>query len=174
MAKYRQGIESEDARNVQRQAFAGLLWSKQFYYFNVHQWLKGDPAQPAPPAERKKGRNHEWKHLNNADIISHARQMGISLVCCLGSLFSCSCFYADRSGLCQRISYCFLHKNGICIPTVSCLHMNGHFGDVNPPVHAWAAWRVYRGEQRFHKVNGRQGVFWKPFFINYYSILPGG
>ena len=61
---------SEDARNVPRQAFAGLLWSKQFYYFDVRTWLEGDPAGPPPPEGRKKWRNHEWANLYNADIIS--------------------------------------------------------------------------------------------------------
>ncbi|HRH45346.1 MAG TPA: hypothetical protein PKY82_27150, partial [Pyrinomonadaceae bacterium] len=61
---------SKDAQNVMRQAFAGMLWSKQFYHYDVEKWLEGDPAQPAPPQERKKGRNNEWRHLNNADVIS--------------------------------------------------------------------------------------------------------
>ena len=59
-----------ERRAVQRQAFAGLLWSKQFYYYDVPQWLRGDPAQPPPPSGRLKGRNHDWQHLNNADVIS--------------------------------------------------------------------------------------------------------
>ncbi len=57
---------AEDERNIQRQAFAGLLWSKQFYHYDVEEWLRGDPSQPAPPTERKQGRNHEWRHLNTA------------------------------------------------------------------------------------------------------------
>jgi hypothetical protein len=57
-------------RNVQRQAFAGMLWSKQFYYYDVEKWLKGDLATPPPPKERKNGRNRQWFHLNNEDIIS--------------------------------------------------------------------------------------------------------
>ena len=65
----RQGL-TDDQRLVQRQALAGMIWSKQFFYYDVPQWLKGDPGQPPPPAERTRGRNHEWKHLNNADIIS--------------------------------------------------------------------------------------------------------
>src|SRR5205823_9578581 len=64
------GVQSDDEKLVQRQAFAGMLWSKQFFYYDIEQWLNGDPAQPAPPPERKNGRNKEWKHLNNADIIS--------------------------------------------------------------------------------------------------------
>src|SRR5882724_2555096 len=65
-----QQIQSDDEKMVQRQAFAGMLWSKQFYYYNLNQWLKGDPAEPPPPAERLAGRNKEWRHLNSADIIS--------------------------------------------------------------------------------------------------------
>src|SRR5262245_12064687 len=65
-----QDINDADARNVQRQAFAGMIWSKQFFYYDVPEWIKGDPEQPAPPAERKSGRNREWLHLNNADILS--------------------------------------------------------------------------------------------------------
>ena len=67
--RLQQGL-SDDQRLVQRQAFAGMIWSKQFFYYDVPQWLNGDPGQPPPPAERTRGRNHEWKHLNNADIIS--------------------------------------------------------------------------------------------------------
>ena len=61
---------SEDARMVQRQAFAGLLWSKQFYHYDVDRWLKGDPREPEPPRERLHGRNCDWTHLYNADVIS--------------------------------------------------------------------------------------------------------
>ncbi|MBI3966321.1 MAG: glucosidase, partial [Chloroflexi bacterium] len=61
---------SDDARRVQRQAFAGLLWSKQFYYYDVGEWLEGDTAGPPPPVERQRGRNAGWRHLNNADVIS--------------------------------------------------------------------------------------------------------
>src|SRR5580692_12216198 len=61
---------SEDGRRVQRQAFAGLLWSKQYYYFVINDWLKGDPTQPKPPRERLKGRDSQWVHLFNEDVIS--------------------------------------------------------------------------------------------------------
>lgn len=64
------GIQSEDEKLVQRQAFAGMLWNKMFYYYNIEQWLKGDPAEMKPPASRGKIRNHDWKHLNNEHIIS--------------------------------------------------------------------------------------------------------
>ena len=63
-------IADADARNVQRQAFAGMIWSKQFFYYDVAEWLKGDSNCEPPPAERRLGRNADWQHLNNADIIS--------------------------------------------------------------------------------------------------------
>src|SRR6202007_2811646 len=63
-------IPDSDARNVQRQALAGMIWSKQFFYYDVPEWLKGVPGHPPPPGERRWGRNREWKHLNNADVIS--------------------------------------------------------------------------------------------------------
>src|SRR5262249_25506221 len=69
-ADLQKDICDPDARLVQRQALAGMIWSKQFFYYDVPEWIKGDPAQPQPPVEREYGRNREWLHLNNADIIS--------------------------------------------------------------------------------------------------------
>jgi hypothetical protein len=63
-------MSDADAKLVQRQAFAGMIWSKQFFHYDVPLWLQGDPTQPSPPLERKHGRNCDWKHLNNADVIS--------------------------------------------------------------------------------------------------------
>src|SRR5262249_57079241 len=64
------GIDDVDARRVHRQALAGMIWSKQFYDYDVTQWLDGDPAQPPPPPQRRCGRNHDWVHVNNADVMS--------------------------------------------------------------------------------------------------------
>jgi hypothetical protein len=69
-AELQHRIACEHFREVQRQAFAGMIWSKQFFYYDVPQWLDGDPAGPSPPDNRKHGRNTDWIHLNNADIIS--------------------------------------------------------------------------------------------------------
>src|SRR5207244_13346088 len=69
-AELQADVVDPDARNIQRQAFAGMIWNKQFYYYDVREWLKGDPALPPPPPERRHARNHEWQHLNNAAIIS--------------------------------------------------------------------------------------------------------
>jgi len=149
------GIKSTDARNVQRQAYAGLLWSKQFYYFNIHQWLTGDPSQPPPPHERHAGRNHEWKHLTNADIISMPDKWEYPWYAAWDLCFHAVAFMPidpgfARSQLLLLTREWYMHPNGQ-LPAYEWA-----FSDVNPPVHAWAAWRVYRGEQRFHQVPGNR------------------
>ncbi len=149
------GIESEDARNVQRQAYAGLLWSKQFYYFNVHQWLTGDPAQPPPPHNRHSGRNRDWKHLNNNDVISMPDKWEYPWYAAWDLCFHAVAFMPidpgfARSQLLLLTREWYMHPNGQ-LPAYEWA-----FSDVNPPVHAWAAWRVYRGEQRFHNVAGNR------------------
>ena len=147
------GMETEDLRNVQRQAYAGLLWSKQFYYFNVYQWLKGDPAQPPPPHARHGKRNREWSHLDNANIISMPDKWEYPWYAAWDLCFHAVAFIPidpefARSQLLLLTREWYMHPNGQ-LPAYE-----WSFGDVNPPVHAWAAWRVYRGEQRFHKVAG--------------------
>jgi Glycosyl hydrolase family 63 C-terminal domain len=147
------GMETEDLRNVQRQAYAGLLWSKQFYYFNIYQWLKGDPAQPPPPHSRHDKRNREWTHLDNANIISMPDKWEYPWYAAWDLCFHAVAFIPidpefAKSQLILLTREWYMHPNGQ-LPAYEWA-----FGDVNPPVHAWAAWRVYRGEQRFHKVTG--------------------
>lgn len=79
---------SADAQNVMRQGFAGMLWSKQFYHYIIKEWLEGDPDNPPPPHGRVRGRNHEWTHLYNSDVISMPDKWGIPVVCGLGSCVS--------------------------------------------------------------------------------------
>ncbi len=148
-----EGMETEDPRNVQRQAYAGLLWSKQFYYFNVYRWLKGDPDQPPPPYGRHGKRNREWTHLDNANIISMPDKWEYPWYAAWDLCFHAVAFIPidpgfARSQLVLLTREWYMHPNGQ-LPAYEWA-----FGDVNPPVHAWAAWRVYRGEQRFHKVAG--------------------
>jgi hypothetical protein len=138
---------SEDAKNVQRQAFAGLLWSKQFYHFDVRTWLDGDPAGPPPPESRKKGRNHEWGHLYNADVISMPDKWEYPWYAAWDLAFHCiplaqidPDFAKEQLTLLFREWY--MHPNGQ-LPAYEWA-----FGDVNPPVHAWAVWRVYKIEKR--------------------------
>ena len=134
---------SQEARQVQRQALAGLLWSKQMFYYDVEQWLNGDPVFGPPPAARRHGRNHDWEHLNNFDIISmpdkweYPWYAGWDLAFhCLPLVLVDPDFAKRQLELLTREWY--MHPNGQ-LPAYEWA-----FGDVNPPVHAWAAWRVYQ------------------------------
>ncbi len=142
---------SDDARAVQRQAFAGLMWSKQFFYYDVADWLRGDPAGPPPPAARAAGRNSMWRHLNNADIISMPDTWEYPWYAAWDLAFHCvplaridADFAKDQLVLILREWY--QHPNGQ-LPAYE-----WNFGDVNPPVHAWAALRVYEIDKH---VNGK-------------------
>lgn len=146
-------IKSDDARRVQRQAFAGMLWSKQFYYYDVPQWLNGDPGQPLPPESRKQGRNSDWIHLNNANIISMPDKWEYPWYAAWDLAFHCvpltmvdPGFAKDQLVLLTREWY--MHPNGQ-FPAYE-----WSFGDVNPPVHAWATWRVYKMDQKMNQGTG--------------------
>jgi hypothetical protein len=146
-------IKDEDAKNVQRQAFAGMLWSKQFFYFDIPQWLNGDPGQPAPPASRKRGRNSEWLHLNNADIISMPDKWEYPWYAAWDLAFHClplamidPDFAKEQLVLLTREWY--MHPNGQ-LPAYEWA-----FGDVNPPVHAWATWRVFQIDRKHNDAKG--------------------
>jgi hypothetical protein len=138
---------TEDERRVQRQALAGLVWSKQLFYFDVHRWLNGDPNQPPPPPERKHGRNREWIHFNAADIMSMPDAWEYPWFAAWDLAFHCLPFalidpdFAKGQLLLLGREW-FQHPNGQ-IPAYEWA-----FGDVNPPVIAWAAWRVYKIDQR--------------------------
>ncbi|MEW6683239.1 MAG: glucosidase [Nitrospirota bacterium] len=141
------GNATADAGSVMRQAFAGLLWSKQFYHYDISRWLRGDPAGPDPPAERLSGRNHEWMHLHNADVISMPDKWEYPWYAAWDLAFHCiplalvdPQFAKDQLLLFLREWY--MHPNGQ-LPAYE-----GALGDVNPPVHAWAAWRVYKIEKK--------------------------
>ena len=138
---------SDDGRAVMRQAFAGLLWSKQYYHFAVREWLRGDPAGPPPPAERLDGRNHEWGHLHSADIISMPDKWEYPWYAAWDLAFhTIPMALVDaefaKGQLLLLLREWYLHPNGQ-IPAYE-----WNFGDVNPPVHAWAALRVFRIDRR--------------------------
>jgi hypothetical protein len=146
-------VPGEDARLVQRQAFAGMILSKQFFYFDVPEWLSGDPAQPAPPAQRRHGRNHDWTHLNNADVISMPDKWEYPWFAAWDLAFHTLAlamvdadFAKEQLVLLTREWY--MHPNGQ-IPAYEWA-----FGDVNPPVHAWAAWRVFQIDRKQHGGTG--------------------
>ncbi|MGC1482877.1 MAG: hypothetical protein WA789_03700 [Candidatus Acidiferrum sp.] len=145
---------SDDARNVTRQAFGGMLWSKQFYHYDVRTWLEGDPAGPPPPPERWKGRNKEWTHLYNDDVISMPDKWEYPWYAAWDLGFHCIAlalvdpdFAKEQLVLLLREWY--MHPNGQ-LPAYEWA-----FGDVNPPVHAWAAWRIYKIERRVRGVADR-------------------
>jgi len=152
---------SPDARNVMRQGFAGMLWSKQFYHYVIRDWLQGDPGNPRPPAERLKGRNHEWTHLYNSDVISMPDKWEYPWYAAWDLAFHCiplalvdSDFAKEQLTLMLREWY--MHPNGQ-IPAYE-----WEFGDVNPPVHAWAAWRVYKIDKK-RKGKGDRGFLQRVF-----------
>jgi hypothetical protein len=138
---------SQDARAVQRQAFAGLLWSKQFYHYDVGRWLRGDPSGPPPPAQRWKGRNRDWTHLYNADVISMPDKWEYPWYAAWDLAFHCvplALVDPDfaKQQLILLLREWYMHPNGQ-LPAYEWA-----FGDVNPPVHAWAAWRVYKVDKK--------------------------
>ena len=142
-----ENMPSADARNVQRQAFAGMLWSKQYYYYDVTQWLDGDPAMPAPSAQRRLNRNANWRHLHNADLISMPDKWEYPWYAAWDLAFHCiplamvdSEFAKNQLRLLTKDRY--LHPNGQ-LPAYE-----WNFSDVNPPVHAWATWRVYQMDKK--------------------------
>jgi len=145
-------IADEDMRRIQHQAFAGMLWSKQFYYFGVAEWLDGDPLQPPPPASRKQGRNSDWRHLLAGDIISMPDKWEYPWFAAWDLAFHCVTL--------SLIDPNFAKSQLLLLCEVRLMHPNGElpayewaFGDVNPPVHAWAAMRVFENDR-----NQRGGI----------------
>ncbi|MBL8796001.1 MAG: glucosidase [Planctomycetia bacterium] len=136
-----------EARLVQRQAFAGLIWSKQFYHYDVPEWLKGDPAQPVPPKARKRGRNRDWLHLNNANVVSMPDKWEYPWYAAWDLAFHTLPFaLIDAEFAKHQLSLFtrewYMHPNGQ-LPAYE-----WNFSDVNPPVHAWAVWRVFQIDRR--------------------------
>jgi Mannosylglycerate hydrolase MGH1-like glycoside hydrolase domain len=162
-------IDDPDARLVQRQALAGMLWSKQFYYFDIPEWLAGDPTQPPPPAGRKRGRNSEWFHLNNADIISMPDKWEYPWYAAWDLAFHCVTF--------ALIDPSFAKSQLVLLTREWYMHPNGQlpayewaFSDVNPPVHAWAAWQVYQMDRELHGGKGDRAFLERVFhklMLNY-------
>ncbi len=142
----------QDMKNVQRQAFAGLLWNKQYYHYNVHKWLHGDPGCPSPQEGRKKGRNSHWETLDAADIFSMPDKWEYPWFAAWDLAFHAVTF--------APIDPEFAKQQMLLLVTEWYMHPNGQlpayewdFGDVNPPVHAWAAMRIYQIEMN---ITGRK------------------
>jgi len=132
-----------EERNVARQGYAALLHSKQFFHYVVRDWLEGDPAQPAPPPLRRRGRNHDWEHLYNRDILSMPDKWEYPWYAAWDLAFHMIPMaridpHFAKEQLLLLLREWYMHPNGQ-IPAYEFA-----FSDVNPPVHAWAAWRVYK------------------------------
>jgi hypothetical protein len=138
-----QSDNNADKGMIQRQAFAGMLWNKQFYYYDIHQWLKGDPAQPVPPAQRLSGRNSKWPQFNNrGDIISMPDKWEFPWFASWDLAFHCIPLASVDMAFAKRqltllVKDWYMHPNGQ-LPAYE-----WDFSDANPPVHAMATWKIY-------------------------------
>jgi hypothetical protein len=152
-----------EPRNAIRQGYAGLLWSKQFYHYIIADWLAGDPTQPPPPEQRRVGRNREWEHVYTRDIISMPDKWEYPWFAAWDLAFhmipmaSVDPDFAKQQ-LTLFLREWYMHPNGQ-IPAYEFA-----FGDVNPPVHAWAAWRVY-------KISGARGQRDREFLESIFQKL---
>jgi hypothetical protein len=143
---------SDDARTVQRQAFAGLLWSKQFYHYVVEEWLKGDPAMPPPPPSRLLGRNRTWIHVYNDDVLSMPDKWEYPWFAAWDLAFhTITMAMVDPDFAKQQLS--LLLREWYQSPNGQLPAYEWEFSDVNPPVHPWACWRVYKIDG---KLNGKR------------------
>ena len=140
---------SDDQRRVQTAAFAGMLWSKQFYHYVVRDWLRGDPGQPAPPPERNAGRNHTWMHLFNDDVISMPDTWEYPWYAAWDLAF--------HTVVLALVDPAFAKRQLIILTREWYMHPSGqipayewNFSDVNPPVQAWAAYRIFQIEQKMY------------------------
>jgi hypothetical protein len=138
---------SSDAQSVMRQGFAGMLWSKQFYHYVIKEWLEGDPGNPPPPPERLGGRNKEWPHLYNADVISMPDKWEYPWYAAWDLAFHCVALALVDSDFAKE-QLVLLLREWYMHPSGQLPAYEWGLGDVNPPVHAWAAWRVYKIDKK--------------------------
>jgi hypothetical protein len=136
--------QTDDERAVQRQALAGLLWSKQFFYYDVDQWLRGDPAGPPPPPQRS--RNKGWRHLSNFDVIIMPDTWEYPWYAAWDLAFHCIAMAIIDSEFAKKQLLLMLHERYMH-PSGQLPAYEWAFSDVNPPVHGWVAWRIYVQEK---------------------------
>jgi len=148
-----QHVRDADLRKIQRQAYAGMLWNKQFYNFNVDQWLSGDPASSAPPESRLHIRNQGWRHLHNGNIVSMPDKWEYPWYAAWDLAFHCVPL--------ARLDPAFAKRQLVIFLREYYMHPNGqipayewNFSDVNPPVHAWGAWKVYSIDKEMNNGTG--------------------
>jgi hypothetical protein len=153
---YKEVLKEEsnpDIINTKRQALAGLLWNKQFYYYNVHQWLKGDPGQPSPPVQRLALRNAGWKHLHSKEILSVPDKWEFPWFASWDMAFHCyTLAMVDRefakTQLLNLVNEWYMHPNGQ-LPAYE-----WKFSDCNPPIHSMAVWEIYKAEKEANQGKG--------------------
>ncbi len=155
--------KSDDDRRISRQAYAGLLWSRQFYHYVVRDWLYGDPGQPMPPPDRQRGRNSDWGHLFNRDVISMPDKWEYPWYAAWDLAFHMIPLavvdpHSAKEQLILFLREWYMHPNGQ-LPAYEFALDN-----VNPPVHAWACWRVY-------KMTGRSGARDRLFLARVFQKL---
>ena len=132
-----------DEKLVHRQAFAGLIWNKQSYHYDVRRWLNGDPTQPKPDPARLSGRNHDWIYLYNSDVVSMPDKWEYPWYAAWDLGFHCVAMALIDPEFAKQQLVLFL-REWYMSPSGQLPAYEWNFSDVNPPVHAWAAWRVYR------------------------------
>lgn len=157
-------IADEDERNIQRQAFAGLLWNKQFYHYNVSKWLNGDPNLHAPRNFNHHVRNSEWEHMHNKNIISMPDKWEYPWFATWDLAFHCVPFAVIDSGF-AKYQLQLLTKEWYIHPNGQLPAYEWDFSDVNPPVHAWSTFRVFKIDE---KINGKPDI---PFLESVFQKL---
>ncbi|TKY89593.1 hypothetical protein EX895_001378 [Sporisorium graminicola] len=148
-AKLVSGPMSDDMKNVMRQALAGMLWNKQFYMFVQPEWLRGDPGQPPPPPERKRIRNHDWRHLHMEDILSMPDKWEYPFSAVWDSAFHCIPLAMVDPAFAKKQLDLFT-REWYMKPDGALPAYEWNFSDVNPPVHAWATFRVFKIERKMY------------------------
>ncbi|EKM74956.1 hypothetical protein AGABI1DRAFT_80479 [Agaricus bisporus var. burnettii JB137-S8] len=158
------GMISEDLKQVMRQALGGMLWTKQYYRFIQKEWLEGDPAQPAPPPERKHIRNQHWRHLHIEDVLSMPDKWEYPFFAAWDTAFHCiPLAVVDPSFAKKQLD--LLTREWYMKPDGQIPAYEWNFSDVNPPVHAWATFRVFKIERKLH---GREDL---PFLERVFQKL---
>ncbi|KAK4050345.1 hypothetical protein OIO90_005138 [Microbotryomycetes sp. JL221] len=148
-SRFNSGALSDDLRNIMRQALSGMLWTKQFYMFIQKEWIEGDPGQPAPPPERKWIRNREWKHLHIEDILSMPDKWEYPFFAIWDSAFHCiPLAMVDPAYAKKQLD--IMTREWYMKPDGALPAYEWNFGDVNPPVHAWATFRVFKLERKMY------------------------
>ncbi|KAK4703564.1 hypothetical protein P7C70_g2658, partial [Phenoliferia sp. Uapishka_3] len=148
-SRFNSGALSDDLRNIMRQALSGMLWTKQFYMFIQKEWIEGDPGQPPPPPERKHIRNMDWKHMHIEDVLSMPDKWEYPFFAIWDSAFHCiPLAMIDPSYAKKQLD--IMTREWYMKPDGALPAYEWNFSDVNPPVHAWATFRVFKIERKMH------------------------